>query len=161
MTKRRIVMIAVLTLIAYFALAVFLKWVMHTPSYYFSSGYLEGPQLAKAIYLLDFKDVNITELYNDAGGFHGDGVELYSVDADEKKLEITQKWKALPNEEYKKYIEWCNYTDNDLLGDYLPNLDKGSFKLIDRNPDSEYSENYILGIFDENEDKIYILIVNT
>lgn len=40
-------------------------------------------------------------------------------------------------------------------------MDNGRFKFIDRNPDRDYSENYIMGIYDENEGKIYILIVNT
>lgn len=161
MTKRRIVMIVVLTLISYCVLAVLIKWIMHVPGYFYSSGNSDGPQLSRAIYLLDLEDVYAIELYNDAGGFHGDGIELYSVDVDDKKLKIAKKWEPLPNTTYKNHIEWCDYINYDFLSDYLLNLDNGRFKFIDRNPDRDYSENYIMGIYDENEGKIYILIVNT
>ena len=160
MTKRRIVMIVVLTMLAYFILFISLKWLMHTPSYYFSSGYLDGPQLAKAIYLLDLEDVYVTELYNDAGGFHGDGIELYSVDYDEKKINIST-WSEIPDEEYENHIRFCLSEDNKDLNDYIMNISTGKYYLADMNPNDNYSENYVLGIYDDRHEKIYILIVNT
>lgn len=135
---------------------------------YFSKSGSEAQAFVELFDLdLSAEDLELTELYNDYGGFHGDGAALWRVTVPEEAAEAFYGWTELPLS--GDGADFWEYASNSLDEVTLPSVTNGYWKLVDRSTEPlpaggitvRSSVNASLCIYDSDTGTVYYLSVDT
>lgn len=109
---------------------------------------------------IPFSELNIKEMHNGYGDdFKGDGESLHLITSKQNLNKYTQTWEKLPQKEILTYL-FGEVGDSMAEQIDLPHVKKGKYKFISRGPNKK-TYNFTLYIYDENNNKIYCINMDT
>lgn len=109
---------------------------------------------------IPFSELTIKEMHNGYGDdFKGDGESLHLITSKQDLKKATQTWEKLPQKEILIYL-FGEVGDSMAELISLPNVKKGKYKFISRGSNKE-TYNFTLYIYDENNNKIYCINIDT
>ncbi len=100
----------------------------------------------------DKDDLEYETLYDDYGGFFGEGIALYEITVTDELKSQMEEWDELPmSDEADSYA----YS----LSSYatLPEIENGNWMFVNRNPDTTYILNASLAVYDSDNEVVYFL----
>lgn len=127
----------------------------------------------KGEFYINKKDYEVIEMFDNHGGFHGDGHSLLVLDCSknkEKILSIVDKWEKVP---MSKNIYEMMYGGRLPLFNTIPKIENGYYKFYDRHPEASenrnsdedllarYSYNFSVAVYDVDNNIFYYFELDT
>ena len=140
---------------------------------------------------LDITGGEVTDFWDDHGGFHGDGVAFLELRFEDPSLEeslsLREDWQPMPVSREVRALVYGLTEDTGSWGPFIdkgnsrrplvPEIENGYYLLVDRQPEeykmerareeeepgihNRYSFNLTVGLYDADRDILYVLALDT